>query len=71
MTENNPEFDQTPPAPGKAQFRVQRVDCSWSEWRDVGAPIPEEHILSVMVSENMTKAQYAEFMKQFEIGETS
>ena len=55
------EFDQSPPAQGKAQYRVQRMDCSWSDWFPIEYRITDGLILSVQVSEWVTKDQYREF----------
>lgn len=51
----------------KAQYRLQLPpDARWTEWRDISIPIKEPHILSLQVTEQVTKEQYDEFMKQIE-----
>ena len=60
---NDPEFDRTP-APDYLAYRVQRTDCTWSEWRRLSDPIPEEYVLSVQISEWVTQDEYRQFMAQ-------
>lgn len=55
--ENKPAFDG---------YRLQLPpDGRWTEWRPITQPIPEPHVLSLQVTETVTKEQYAEFAKQF------
>lgn len=50
-----------------ARYRVQLINCEWSEWRDINTPIKEEYILSIQVNEHVTPAQYEEFKKQVKV----
>ena len=46
-------------------YRLQLPpDGRWTEWRPITASIPEPHILSLQITETVTKEQYAEFAKQ-------
>ncbi len=67
MARDELEWDRTKPLAGQAQYRVQRTDCSWSEWRDISVPIEEAHVLSVQINEMVTQAQAQEFFKQISV----
>lgn len=62
-----PEFDQTPPKAGQAQYRLQLVDANWTEWRDISVPIKESYVLSIQLSEWVTKQQAEDFWKQIKV----
>lgn len=50
----------------KIQYRLQLPpDGRWTEWRDIDALIPETHVLSMQVSEWISKDKYDRFMSQF------
>lgn len=64
----DPEFNQTKPIAGKSQYRVQSFpDLKWSEWRYIYQPIKEELIVSIQLSEWVTKEQANEFAKQIKV----
>lgn len=49
----------------KVQYRLQlSPDGHWTEWRDIDAPVTETHVLSMQVSEWVSKAEYDRFMSQ-------
>lgn len=63
----DPEFDQTKPKAGMCGYRVQRIDCTWSPWYDIKEKCPEDHILSIQITECVTKEQAKELFKQIGI----
>lgn len=67
MANSAPEFDETPPRAGDAQYRLQLTDANWTEWRDITTPITEPYVLSIQFSEWVTKAQAEEFWKQVKV----
>jgi hypothetical protein len=62
------EFDETPAPKGQCSYRVQKTDCSWSEWKSLAEPIREAHILSFQIGgPPPSTLEYKKFIDQIKI----